>query len=44
MLDHPPIVRLAAALIWTIVIVVDLASDLQPPPDPPRAERELWEL
>lgn len=36
--------RALAVIVWTMVIVVDLASDLQPPPDPPRAERELWEL
>ncbi len=36
--------RAAAVVIWTIAVVVDLAGELQPPPDPPRGERELWEI
>ena len=36
--------RLVAVILWSLVVVVDLASDLQPPPDPPREGRELWEI
>lgn len=33
-------------VIWSMVIIVDLFGDdtTQPPQDPPRATRELWEL
>lgn len=39
--------KLAAALVWLVVIViaVDLGGgDIQPPADPPRAEKEALEL
>ncbi len=36
--------RAVAVVVWTLVVVVDVAGDLQPPPDPPRGERELWEI
>jgi len=37
--------KLGAALVWLIVIAVDLGGgDIQPPTDPPRAEKEAWEL
>lgn len=39
-----PLTRAVAVVIWAIVVVVELAGDLQPPPDPPRGERELWEI
>jgi len=37
--------KLAAALVWLVVIAVDLdGGDIQPPADPPRSEKEAWEL
>lgn len=38
--------RFAAVIVWALVAVVDVAGDqdTNPPPDPPREGRELWEI